>query len=247
MLRDPDFTMTQNRPVVILIGGGHASGKSTMAQILKEELLSSIGDASLKIELINMANYEDCTPTKAYYSTRTAALMNNLELQYPPLKPSRFNFAELIGRIKQTKVQSNEKMVYIVYGLYALYDRDLCDLSHMKIFLIGDPDTRLIRWIRRDVLDASPKVSLEFVLTFYLQRARAEMEDFIYPTKEFADVILPPEADRNAVQLVVDGLMSFIWSPMQKDIFYDNYFRPAHNFLDINRLIEQSNKYYELA
>lgn len=238
--------MTESRPVVILIGGGHASGKSTTAQVLKEELKSSTGDTSLNIELINMANYEDRTPKKAYYSTRTAALMNNLELQYPPLKPSRFNFAGLIDRIK-TKVQANQgKKVYIVYGLYALYDRELCDLSHMKIFLTGDPDTRLIRWIRRDVLDPSRKVSLEFVLTLYLQRARTEMEDFIYPTKEFADIILPPEADRNAVQLVVDGLMSFIWSerPTQN---YADYFRPTHNFLDINRLIEQSNKYYELA
>ena len=96
-----------------------------------------------------------------------------------------------------------------MHGLYALYDKEIRNIAHIKAFIDSDSDTRLIRWIRRDVLQNQTD-SLEGVINAYLLGARSEMSDFIFPTKEFADVILPRGAEPNAVRLIIDGIMLYL-------------------------------------
>ncbi|EMG47819.1 Uridine kinase [Candida maltosa Xu316] len=139
--------------------------------------------------------------SKQFACDKSAAIsINNNTDKFPRLKPSRFQFdalkAELLQNL-ETPVDQPQKIL-IVHGLYALYDKELRDMSHIKVFIDSDPDTRLIRWIRRDVLKNNID-TLEGVINAYLLGARSEMSDFIFPTKEFADVIMPRGAESNAV------------------------------------------------
>ncbi|EAZ63825.2 Uridine kinase (Uridine monophosphokinase) conserved hypothetical protein [Scheffersomyces stipitis CBS 6054] len=256
------------KSVVVLIGGGHAAGKKTTAQLLKQEIETTLSKARHDVQLIDMNLYKDTHPNKTidsstYSTSKSAAITVSNGLQkYPPLKPSRFDFEKLksdLLKFEDTPDESPQK-IFIVHGLYSLYDKELRSMSQIKVFIDSDPDTRLIRWIRRDVLgvglpEDSDKASLESVINAYLQGARAEMSDFIFPTKEFADVIMPRGAEANAVKLIFDGIVPHLADKhSQPERMYlphasGNYLRPTGNNSDIfeqEKFDVQKNKFYEL-
>ncbi|RCK56167.1 putative uridine kinase DAS2 [Candida viswanathii] len=245
-----------NKSIIVLLGGGHASGKKTTALSLQKELLSTVPEGMVDVKIIDMNHYKDDGKTSIdslqFASSKSAAItVNNDCAKYPRLKPSRFKFdvlkADLLPDL-QAPVSAPQKIL-IVHGLYALYDKEIRDMSHIKVFIDSDPDTRLIRWIRRDVLTDQVD-SLEGVINAYLLGARSEMSDFIFPTKEFADVIMPRGAELNAVRLVIDGIKFYLSDKhINNDKMHlpENYLRPHElgNFRK-ERFDVQKNKFYEL-
>lgn len=251
-----ESTTSTNKSIIVLLGGGHASGKKTTALSLQEELLSSVPQGIVDVKVIDMNHYKDDGKTSIdssqFSSSKSAAITvsNDCE-QYPRLKPSRFKFdklkADLLADV-ESKIGEPQKIL-IVHGLYALYDKEIRKMSHIKVFIDSDPDTRLIRWIRRDVLNDQVD-SLEGVINAYLLGARSEMSDFIFPTKEFADVIMPRGAEPNAVRLVIDGIKLYVNDKHvhnEKLHLPENYLRPneVSNFRK-ERFDVQKNKFYEL-
>lgn len=197
--------------IVVLIGGGHASGKTTAAKLLKHELEEAFKSVRLNIQLIDMEHYlkpEDKISSSKYSSSKSAAITVNgiKDNQFPPLKPSRYDFSQMKADLKSSVAKRGN--IILVHGLYALYDKDIREMSKIKVFISSDADTRLIRWIRRDVVGGSE--GLETVINRYLQGARAEMTDFINPTKEFSDVIMPTGPETSSIGLLVDGIIPFI-------------------------------------
>ncbi|KAK6460896.1 hypothetical protein DFJ63DRAFT_338689 [Scheffersomyces coipomensis] len=224
------MTTSTNKSIIVLIGGGHAAGKRTAAKLLKQEINDTLPKAPLDVQLIDLNEYkDDCKKTidtDKYSMDKSVVTNANFKNdKFPPLKPSRFNFEELKLYLRHNSdiPQDQPQKVFIVHGLYALYDKELRDMSYIKVFMDSDTDTRLIRWIRRDVLgEGDDKLNLETLLNSYVLGARAEMSDFIFPTKEFADVIMPRGAEHNAVKLIFDGLLPYL---------ADNHSQPERMFL----------------
>lgn len=197
--------------LLVLIGGGHASGKKTAATALKEELQNTYERATLNIQLIDMEKYlksEDAINASHYSSSKSVAITVNgiNENEFPPLKPSRYDLDALKKDLNT--LLSTPGSIIIVHGLYALYDKDIRNMSKIKVFISSDADTRLIRWIKRDVVEK--KGTLAAVINRYLQGARAEMSDFINPTKGFSDVIMPTGPETSSIKLLVDGITPYI-------------------------------------
>lgn len=191
-------------PLLVLIGGGHAAGKSTAARAIRDDIVP----AGLSVLLIDMDSYMDPdTVTTAHLATDLAITVGSKPLL--TLKPSRFDFEKLLADVRAFLASPEPQSLLIVHGLYALYDRTLCDLASIKVYIDSDADTRLVRWIRRDVLSTSNHVPLDVVINSYLQGAKQEMADFIFPTKERADVIMPRGPEPNGISLIVDGLLSY--------------------------------------
>lgn len=231
-------------PVVVLIGGGHAAGKSTTAKMIRDRLHRSCGE-KLNVSLLDMQNYlvshHDPTiaPLPASLNA-TSAITVSPDRPVVVGRPSRFDFAALANDI-----QASSATVCIVHGLYALYDKCLLDLSHIKVFISGDADTRLIRWIRRDVLSENPSALLDSVINTYLHGSKQEMSDYIFPTKERADVIMPRGAEENAVSLIVDGLLPLLSNrPIDPPA---NVLRPSDHLLLDSRFDSQKGTFYELS
>lgn len=126
--------------------------------------------------------------------------------------PGRFNFNRIvIDILRHAGSSANSKFpIFIVHGLYALYNRQLMDLSMMRIFLDIDADTRLSRWVSQDTLEKGR--DLESLLQEYLSHSRPEFNEFVHPTKESADTILTAGAEVNntGVSLICDGLAPLI-------------------------------------
>ena len=81
------------------------------------------------------------------------------------------------------------KEVIIVEGIMALVNPELRDLMDLKIFVDADADDRLIRLIRRDVIERGR--TAETVISRYERIVKDMHWEFIEPTKKFADIIMP--------------------------------------------------------
>ncbi|KAF3988448.1 hypothetical protein FT663_03300 [Candidozyma haemuli var. vulneris] len=237
--------------VVVLIGGGHAAGKRTTARWIKEDL-GKVVSSPLEVEVIDMDDYcNQKSLSVGQDHDKNSAITVTANRAVESLKPSRFDFAALQRHIEEaTAASSSLTKVIIVHGLYALYEKAIRDLSQIKVFISGDADARLIRWIRRDVLGEVKKAQLENIINAYLHGAKQEMNDYIFPTKEQADVIMPRGAEPNAIALIVDGLLPYL-GPLANERMPEptssNILRPSDHSFKNEKFDAQKRKYYDVA
>ncbi len=81
------------------------------------------------------------------------------------------------------------KPVIIIEGIMTLLNKKLREMMDLKIFVDCDSDERLIRNIQRDTIDRGRTVSM--VVDRYLSVLKPMHEQFIEPTKRYADLIIP--------------------------------------------------------
>ena len=86
-------------------------------------------------------------------------------------------------------VTTHPKKVIVVEGILILTDPSIRDLFDIKIFVHADSDERLIRRLKRDIAERGR--DLEEVLSRYQNTLKPMHQQFIEPTKEFADIIIP--------------------------------------------------------
>ncbi|RKP29509.1 P-loop containing nucleoside triphosphate hydrolase protein [Metschnikowia bicuspidata] len=225
------------KSLIVLIGGGHAAGKCTTADLIRKEIkkLPFYSASYLDIEVVNMAKY------KLEYDGKTANVDEKTALHR--FRPTLFDFEALRSDLEvMVRPQSDRaQKLILVHCLYALYDKSICNLSHMKVYVDSDADTRLIRWIRRDVCVGVGR-KLEDVIELYLNGSRQEMADYISPTKKRADVIMPRGAEANGISLIVDGLLPYIGFGKYLEHSQTIQLRPFQN----ERAKNQTGNYLEL-
>ena len=90
---------------------------------------------------------------------------------------------------QQETVHVEPHDVIIVEGIMALYDKKLRELMDLKIFVDAEPDERLLRVIERDIAERGH--SLEMLIDKYRNVLKPMHEQFIEPTKQYADIIIP--------------------------------------------------------
>ncbi len=79
--------------------------------------------------------------------------------------------------------------VIIVEGIMTLYDKSLRDLMDLKIFVDAESDERLLRVIERDIAERGHP--LEMLINKYRNVLKPMHDEFIEPTKQYADIIIP--------------------------------------------------------
>ena len=90
------------------------------------------------------------------------------------------------------------KKVIIVEGILIFENKPLRDLMDIKVFVNTDADVRLCRRILRDVTERGR--TLESVVTQYQDTVKPMHEQYVEPSKKFADIIVP-EGGQNLVAL----------------------------------------------
>ena len=113
------------------------------------------------------------------------------------------------NRQKET-VHVDPKPVIIIEGIMTLHYKKLRDMMDLKIFVDTDSDVRLIRNIRRDVVERGRTVDM--VLDRYEKVLKPMHEQFIEPTKKFADLIIPWGGDNrtgiNILRTYIEGIVT---------------------------------------
>ena len=179
---------------IIGIAGGTGSGKTTVVKKIVEALPphyvavvpldSYYNDTShLTEEERHAINFDhpDAFDWKLLYKQ-----INELR-QGRAIEQPTYSYL-LCNRLPDT-IYVEPKPVIIIEGIMTLLNRKLQDLMDLKIFVDTDPDERLIRNIQRDTIDRGRTVSM--VVDRYLKVLKPMHEQFIEPTKRYADLIIP--------------------------------------------------------
>lgn len=180
--------------LIIGIAGGTGSGKTTVVNKIVQHLPND------EVCVISQDSYYKSTDNLSY-EERTKINFDH---------PRAIDFDLLIEHLKQLKkgksinqpvysfvthnrtkdvVKTHPRKVIIVEGILIFNSEKLRDLFDIKIFVHADTDERLIRRVRRDISERGRDV--DEVLNRYQTTLKPMHQQFIEPTKNFADIIIP--------------------------------------------------------
>ncbi|QSW87757.1 MULTISPECIES: uridine kinase [Flavobacterium] len=180
--------------LIIGIAGGTGSGKTTVVHQIMNELPDT------EVGVISQDSYYKET-TNLSFDER--ALINfdhpraiDFELLVKHLKALKAG--ETIDQPVYSFIQHNRtddtvsthpRKVMIVEGILILTNPELRDMFDIKIFVHADSDERLIRRLKRDISERGRDI--DEVLNRYQNTLKPMHEQFIEPSKAFADIIIP--------------------------------------------------------
>ncbi|MDY0089114.1 MAG: uridine kinase [Flavobacteriaceae bacterium] len=180
--------------LIIGIAGGTGSGKTTVVHQIMNELpeaeVGIISQDSYYKETNNLS-YEE--RTKINFDHPRAIdfelLVSHLvELKKEkPIEQPVYSFVTH-NRTSDT-ILTHPRKVMIVEGILILSNPELRNMFDIKIFVHADSDERLIRRLKRDIAERGR--DMDEVLNRYQTTLKPMHEQFIEPTKAFADIIIP--------------------------------------------------------
>ena len=183
-----------NHVCIVGIAGGSASGKTTIVNRIKqtfgEDIVVISHDSYYKAH--DELNYDQRARLNydhpESFDTQLMiddikSLRKNHEIDIPV-----YDFT-VHNRSKNETVHIVPKKVIIVEGILILENEQLRSLMDIKVFVDADADERLMRRMKRDMIERAR--SVESVLTQYEQTVKPMHEQFIEPSKKYADIIIP--------------------------------------------------------
>ncbi|XP_039092904.1 uridine-cytidine kinase-like 1 isoform X4 [Hyaena hyaena] len=196
------------------LGGGSASGKTTVARMIIEAL-----DVPWVV-LLSMDSFYKVLTTQQ----QEQAARNNFNFDHP----DAFDFDLIVSTLKKLKQGKSVKVpvydftthsrkkdwktlyganVIIFEGIMAFADKTLLELLDMKIFVDTDSDIRLVRRLRRDISERGRDI--EGVIKQYNKFVKPAFDQYIQPTMRVADIVVPwGSGNTVAIDLIVQHMHS---------------------------------------
>ncbi|XP_070104096.1 uridine-cytidine kinase-like 1 isoform X2 [Equus przewalskii] len=196
------------------LGGGSASGKTTVARMIIEAL-----DVPWVVLLSMDSFYKVLTKQQ-----QEQAAHNNFNFDHP----DAFDFDLIVSTLKKLKQGKSVKVpiydftthsrkkdwktlyganVIIFEGIMAFADKTLLELLDMKIFVDTDSDIRLVRRLRRDISERGRDI--EGVIKQYNKFVKPAFDQYIQPTMRVADIVVPRGSGNTvAIDLIVQHVHS---------------------------------------
>lgn len=203
--------MSEN--ILIGIAGGTASGKTTVAAKLKKVFEDDVALVCHDCYYLphNDMSYEE--RTKINYDHPNAFETERLIRDIKNLKSGKdidvpvYDFT-IHNRVdKFTHVEARK--VIILEGIMVFENEELRDLMDIKIFVDTDADERLARRILRDVKERGR--SLDSVLSQYTNTVKPMHDQFVEPSKRYADVIVPRGGENSvALDMIIERVKSLL-------------------------------------
>ncbi|KAL2332865.1 hypothetical protein Fmac_014078 [Flemingia macrophylla] len=197
------------QPFVIGVAGGAASGKTQVCDMIIQQLHDQ------RVVLVNQ---------DSFYNNLTEEERTRVQ-DYNFDHPDAFDIGELLRVMDKLKHgeavdipkydfksyksdvlrRVNPADVIILEGILVFHDPRVRELMNMKIFVDTDADVRLARRIRRDTNEKGRDIGA--VLDQYSKFVKPAFDDFILPTKKYADIIIPRGGDNHvAIDLIVQHI-----------------------------------------
>ncbi|USK38013.1 uridine kinase [Cytobacillus firmus] len=204
----------KRKPVVIGVAGGSGSGKTSVTKAIYDRFK---GHSILMIE--QDYYYKDQTHLpfeerlKTNYDHPLAfdndLLIEHIEslLKYEPIRKPVYDYAMHTRSEEVIKVEPKD--VIILEGILILEDERLRNLMDMKLYVDTDADLRIIRRLFRDIKERGR--TMDSVIEQYVNVVRPMHNQFIEPTKRYADIIIP-EGGHNyvAIDLMVTKIQTIL-------------------------------------
>lgn len=196
--------------LIIGIAGGTGSGKTTVVnQIVKEFANDDVGIISQDSYYKDNKHLSLEERAKINFDHPRAIDFDLLYEHLTKLKKGETIEQPVYSFVQHTRtgdtILTHPRKVMIVEGILIFNDKRLRDLFDVKIYVHADSDERLIRRVRRDINERGRTV--DEVLSRYQSTLKPMHEQFIEPTKAYADLIIPNDR-RNKV--AIDVIISLI-------------------------------------
>ena len=196
--------------LIIGITGGTGSGKTTVVNSIIEELKNE------EVDVISQDSY--------YQDTSHLSFEDRKKINFD--HPKSIDFDLLVSHLKDLKAGKNiqqpvysfkehnrtketveiePRKVIIVEGILILTHPDIREMFDIKIYVHADSDERLIRRLKRDIADRGR--DLDEVLNRYQSTLKPMHQQFIEPTKEFADIIIPTNRHNTVAVDIVQSII----------------------------------------
>ncbi|BDW93272.1 MULTISPECIES: uridine kinase [Flavobacteriaceae] len=180
--------------LILGIAGGTGCGKTTVVNQIVEQLpqdeVGIISQDSYYNDLSHLSKEERAKVNFDHpNSIDFDLLIEHIELlrQGKSIETPIYSFVEET-RMKET-ITTHPRKVMIVEGILVLSNPKLREMFDIKIYVHADSDERLIRRLQRDTRERGH--DLDKVLTRYQTAVKPMHLQFIEPSKEFADIIIP--------------------------------------------------------
>ena len=180
--------------LIIGIAGGTGSGKTTVVNQIIQQLPTN------EVCVISQDSYYKATDDLSY-DERTKINFDH---------PRAIDFELLVAQLKSLKkgkvveqpvysfvthnrtsdtIKTHPRKVILVEGILIFNSEELRNLFDIKVFVHAETDERLIRRLRRDIAERGRDI--DEVLNRYQDTLKPMHQQFIEPTKNYADIIIP--------------------------------------------------------
>lgn len=202
--------------IIIGIAGGTGSGKTTVVRKIVESLPkdsvavipqdSYYNDQSdMRLEERKKTNFDHPDAFDwTLFGQQIAELRHGRAIEQP-------TYSYLVCTRLPETIHVEPKEVIIVEGIMSLYDKGLRNLMDLKVFVETSPDERLLRVITRDTVECGHP--LEMLIDKYRNVLKPMHDQFIEPTKQFADIIVP---NGGTNQKAIDILTTYIEKMLER-------------------------------
>jgi len=189
--------------ILIGIAGGTGSGKTSMAKNIVSDFdpqqVVIIEQDSYYFDLkdipLDARQHHNFDHPEAYdfdlMKKQISDLINGKTINIPVYDYKTHTRSPEVHRVTGHKI-------IVLEGIMVLFDYALRNMMDMKIYIHTAPDIRFIRRMSRDTKYRGR--SMESVIRQYLETVRPMHEQFIEPTKQYADIIIP-EGGHNTVAI----------------------------------------------
>ncbi|KAM4021288.1 uridine-cytidine kinase 1 isoform 2-T2 [Anomaloglossus baeobatrachus] len=210
------------RPFLIGVSGGTASGKSTVCEKITELLgQNEVDQKQRKVVILSQDRFykvltaeQKARALKGQYNFDHPDAFDN-DLMYRTLTTileGQSVDVPMYDFVTHSRLQETTTVypadVLLFEGILAFYNQEIRDMFHLKLFVDTDSDVRLSRRVLRDMKRGR---ELEQILTQYTTFVKPAFEEFSLPTKKYADVIIPRGVDNMvAINLIVQHIQDIL-------------------------------------
>lgn len=194
--------------MVYLIGiaGGTSSGKTSTCSIIQSRLGNNVTIISMDNFYQNDIKDKNYDHPHSFDTFLIIQILNQIKNGAKGIEIPEYCFVthQRIGIIKV-----EIKSCVIFEGILSLYDENIRRLFDIKIFVDTPSDIRLIRRIKRDTQERGR--SLESVLDQCENTVIPCHDQFIEPTKKYADLIIPRgRTNITAINIIINSIVQRI-------------------------------------
>jgi len=202
------------KPVVIGVAGGTGSGKTSVTKAIYEHFQ---GHSILMLEQDFYYKDQSHLPFEERLKTNydhplafdNDLLIQHLEqlLKYEAIEKPVYDYA--LHTRSDEVIHVDPKDVIILEGILVLEDERLRNLMDIKLFVDTDADIRIIRRILRDIKERGR--TIDSVIEQYVSVVRPMHNQFVEPTKRYADIIIPEGGQNHvAIDLMVTKIQTIL-------------------------------------
>ncbi|WP_019154611.1 uridine kinase [Robertmurraya massiliosenegalensis] len=202
------------KPVVIGVTGGSGSGKTSVTRSIYNRFK---GHSILMIEQDSYYKDQSHLPFEERLKTNydhPLAFDNDLLFEHIRLLQNNQSIEKpvydyALHTRSEEVIVVEPRDVIILEGILVLEDERLRSIMDIKLFVDTDADIRIIRRLSRDIKERGR--TLDSVIDQYVNVVRPMHNQFIEPTKRYADIIIPEGGHNHvAIDLMVTKIQTIL-------------------------------------